>query len=63
MSGLESAFIQCPYCGEPIEVLIDTSVDSQAYIEDCSVCCQPINLQAECRAGEVSSVSASRDDE
>ena len=36
--------IRCPYCGEPIEVLGDTSVDQQAYIEDCSVCCRPMSL-------------------
>ena len=30
----------CPYCGESIEILIDISIDSQEYIEDCSVCCR-----------------------
>ena len=37
--------IACPYCGEPIEVLVDPSVEDQEYIEDCSVCCRPIILQ------------------
>lgn len=32
----------CPYCGELIEIVIDTSVEHQEYIEDCSVCCRPI---------------------
>jgi len=36
--------IQCPYCGEDIEVIIDCSVEQQTYIEDCSVCCKPITL-------------------
>ena len=34
----------CPYCGELIELLIDISIDSQEYIEDCSVCCRPIQV-------------------
>ncbi|GAA5445697.1 hypothetical protein Misp06_03900 [Microbulbifer sp. NBRC 101763] len=34
--------IYCPYCGESITVLIDTSVTPQQYTEDCQVCCNPI---------------------
>jgi Cysteine-rich CPXCG len=41
---LASEAIQCPYCGESIELLVDTSIDHQHYIEDCSVCCRPIEL-------------------
>jgi len=36
--------IQCPYCGESIDIVIDDSVDHQQYVEDCSVCCRPINI-------------------
>lgn len=36
--------IQCPYCGEPIDLFIDDSVDHQQYVEDCQVCCRPINV-------------------
>ena len=36
--------ISCPYCGELIEISIDSSANSQEYIEDCSVCCQPIHV-------------------
>lgn len=32
----------CPYCGEPITLVIDCSVSSQSYVEDCQVCCRPI---------------------
>lgn len=42
MSLLESAVINCPYCGERNELLIDTSVPEQEYIEDCFVCCRPM---------------------
>ncbi len=36
--------IHCPYCGEPIELFVDDSVEHQQYVEDCHVCCRPINL-------------------
>lgn len=36
--------ITCPYCGEQIRVLVDTSAGSQQYIEDCQVCCSPIEF-------------------
>lgn len=44
MSGTEPVEISCPYCGEMIEILVDPSVENQNYIEDCQVCCQPMNL-------------------
>ena len=37
--------VQCPYCGELIEIQGDRSAGSQAYIEDCSVCCRPIEVR------------------
>ncbi|MET0809328.1 MAG: CPXCG motif-containing cysteine-rich protein [Pseudoxanthomonas sp.] len=36
--------IHCPYCGESIDVFVDDSVEHQQYVEDCQVCCRPINL-------------------
>lgn len=37
----------CPYCGEPIDLEIDeTGGPEQHYIEDCSVCCRPIEVRA-----------------
>ena len=34
----------CPYCGEIIKIIIDCSISDQDYIEDCQVCCRPINI-------------------
>lgn len=45
MSLLDTAHITCPYCGEANELVIDASVPLQEYIEDCSVCCRPIQLR------------------
>jgi len=51
--------IDCPYCGEPIEILIDASIPSQQYIEDCQVCCRPITLSVEVDADGEPQVRAS----
>ena len=44
MNGFESVRVQCPYCWEMIDILIDCSEEEQNYIEDCQVCCKPINI-------------------
>lgn len=36
-------FFQCPYCWEDISMLLDPSV-STSYVEDCEVCCNPIEV-------------------
>lgn len=44
MNPSESAQISCPYCGESLEIVIDSSAGHQKYIEDCQVCCKPIRF-------------------
>lgn len=39
---VEAVHIQCPYCWESFEIIVDCSVETQEYIEDCEVCCRPI---------------------
>jgi transcription elongation factor Elf1 len=34
----------CPHCGEEISMVLDLSVARQTYIEDCEVCCRPIEI-------------------
>jgi len=41
---MEEYFFQCPHCWENISMLVDISVPRQVYIEDCEVCCNPIEL-------------------
>ncbi|MGB5451638.1 MAG: CPXCG motif-containing cysteine-rich protein [Sedimenticolaceae bacterium] len=45
MEALSFQQIQCPYCGEMIEMQVDGSAGDQAYVEDCSVCCSPIEVR------------------
>ena len=47
-------FFNCPHCGETISVLLDFSIPGQEYIEDCEVCCRPIEIRYEVGAdGEI----------
>jgi len=34
----------CPYCGEEISMVLDLSASRQTYVEDCEVCCRPIEI-------------------
>ncbi len=39
--------ISCPYCGELLTFVVDESGGpTQSYVEDCQVCCQPIQVRA-----------------
>jgi hypothetical protein len=61
--GAQFTTVQCPYCGEPFDTLVDLSAGSASYVEDCQVCCQPIELAIEVAMnGNLSSVGARRCD-
>lgn len=62
MYELRNSTIQCPYCWEMIEILVDCSVESQQYIEDCQVCCRPINMAVTMK-DDLPIVAVSSDDE
>jgi transcription elongation factor Elf1 len=51
-----SGNIRCPFCGQRLEVVVDTSVASQRFTLDCEVCCRPFELVAECEPGEILSL-------
>jgi Cysteine-rich CPXCG len=53
MEFLIETEITCPHCGEVFPLQIDTSQAEQTLIEDCTVCCRPINLMIRCAPGEV----------
>ena len=41
----QEKFFKCPYCFERISMILDLSEDdTQSYIEDCEVCCRPIQI-------------------
>ena len=57
----EFVVVQCPYCGEAFDTAVDVSSGPFSYVEDCQVCCQPIELAGEVdAAGALIGVTANR---
>ncbi len=52
-----TADVSCPYCGETITLFLDLSIEEQSYIEDCSVCCQPMTVSYTVQDGELASIA------
>jgi len=49
---------QCPYCGEQISMVLDVSVRRQTYVEDCEVCCNPIEISYKVEGDALSGFAA-----
>lgn len=64
MNPIELHETQCPWCGSPLVLGIDCSAGDQRYVEDCSLCCQPIMVSVSLGAAEEPSLSVdcTRDD-
>ncbi|MCB1736038.1 MAG: CPXCG motif-containing cysteine-rich protein [Gammaproteobacteria bacterium] len=60
---LNELIIQCPYCGEFITLFVEPGIESHDYIEDCTVCCRPIELHQEIGANGEPEIDARRDDD
>lgn len=48
----------CPYCGEEISVVLDLSIHRQTYVEDCEVCCRPMEISFTVEDDELAEFSA-----
>ena len=44
-AGAEFVTVECPYCGEAFGTSADASAGPCTYVEDCQVCCQPIEME------------------
>jgi hypothetical protein len=61
--GVQTRLVECPYCGEHFETPVDTSSGSARYVEDCQICCQPIDFNLEVdHEGALQSLSTLRGD-
>jgi len=49
---LDSIAITCPFCGERFEALVDVSAGDARYVEDCPVCCRPIEMSLNLHAND-----------
>ena len=60
MNYVVDAEIECPYCGESFTISVDTSQGDFTMIEDCTVCCRPMNIDLQCSPGEVVGLEVTR---
>jgi hypothetical protein len=47
----EFVAFRCPYCGERLQTRVEVLAGERTYIEDCEVCCRPIELSVELTEG------------
>ncbi len=57
MNLLQGREASCPHCGETIDLTLDLSVPEQSYIEDCPVCCKPMQVSYSAADGELDALS------
>jgi hypothetical protein len=51
---MEEKYIICPYCLQSISILLDRGVEGFVnIIDDCEVCCRPIDITYSVEDGEV----------
>lgn len=55
--------IDCPYCGESITAEAEPEAGNHHYIEDCPVCCRPIEFDTWTMPTGERRIRARRDDE
>jgi len=63
MHELHEVDVDCPYCGESIGLLVDTSAGPQEYVEDCAVCCRPMTVRLTVDRDGEPGVSVLREDD
>ena len=47
LSPEEFVAVRCPYCGERLQTRVDLTTEEPSYVEDCEVCCRPIEFHIE----------------
>jgi len=63
MSLLEELDVNCPYCGSAFAIEAEPAPEAQRFIEDCPVCCSPIEFELHADPDGKWQLSARRDDE
>lgn len=51
-------FFTCPYCWQTVSMILDLSIGEQGYVEDCEVCCNPIQIRYAAENYELTDFSA-----
>jgi len=55
---LDGFVFACPCCGEPNEVLPDPDERGQLIVQDCRVCCRPIEIHVPLDASQPPRIEA-----
>lgn len=63
MHALEEVDVTCPYCSASFTLLLDLSVGPSDYIEDCAVCCAPIEIMLRFNANDAPELWLRRGDD
>lgn len=50
----------CPYCWEANESFADLTADQQSYIEDCQVCCHPVQISFSVDSNKITDLQIER---
>ena len=53
-------YFTCPFCWQPISMLLDLSIEGQTFVEDCEVCCHPIEISYRVDEGAVAEFAAEK---
>lgn len=54
----EEYYFTCPYCYERVSFLLDLSAEGQIYVEDCEICCNPVEIDYQVEDGRIVSFDA-----
>jgi len=49
----EAQRVTCPHCWQTMEILLDLSAGGQRYVQDCEVCCNPLEIAFDVHDGEI----------
>lgn len=60
---LDEIDIECPFCGATFTALVDPDDAGSDYIQDCEVCCNPIQFSVRDDGGGGLAVAVAPDDE
>jgi transcription elongation factor Elf1 len=52
--------ISCPYCAQSMKIVLDLSGGSQSYVEDCQICCQPMQIRFEVDDNQLQALQVDR---
>ncbi len=60
---LQTVILGCPWCGEPCELVLDPAEGEHTRLEDCGVCCSPMEVSVALATDGEWRVSVRRDNE